>query len=268
MSVSPDGILEAVFDPAWASVRLIVDGGMWPSTVASITVTRSVPGVPMIGVRGIDHLAVVGGSLITSDIEMPLDSSVTYSATGYSAAGAIVKTASATVGTSGAACGAWLKVAGRPNLTCHSVLRGVSEVESSTQGGVYDVAGGGGIAVAEVAGVNADRLALTIGSLTTQQTNAIRAVIEHHRIVLIQSCSHQPFDSGWYFIESSKRALRGGTALLPGRDFTLQLVRTGIPSGAGQGIAGWSWAGVQNTYPDWAAVTANNPSWFDLMQGV
>ena len=266
MSVSPDGILEAVFDPAWASVRLIVDGGMWPSAVASITITRSVPGVPMIGVRGVDRLAVVGGSLITSDTEMPLDSSVTYAVTGYSAAGAVVKTASATVATSGAACGAWLKVAGRPNLTCHAVLRDVGEVESTTQGGVYDVAGGGGIAVAEVAGVNADRLAITIGSLSTQQTDAIRAVLEH-RIVLLQSCSHQPFDSGWYFIESAKRALRGQLATIPGRDFTLQLVGTGIPSGAGQGIAGWSWAGVKGTYPTWAAVMAAKPSWFRLGQG-
>jgi len=31
MPVSGDGILEAVFDPVWAAVRLIVDGGMWPA---------------------------------------------------------------------------------------------------------------------------------------------------------------------------------------------------------------------------------------------
>lgn len=268
MSTSSDGILEAVFDPAWATVRLVVDGGMWPSAVASITVTRSVPGVPTIGVRGIDRLSVVGGYFIGSDPEAPLDSSATYSVTGFSAAGAVVKTASVTVDTSGAACGAWLKVAGHPNLTTHTVLRDVGDVESSTQGGVYDVAGGGGIAVAEVAGVNADRFALTIGSLSTQQTNAIRAVLEHHRIVLIQSCVHEPFDSGWYFVEKSNRALRGGTALLPGRDFTLSLVGTGIPSGAGQGIAGWSWASVMGTYPTWADLQAAESSWFDLMQGV
>lgn len=267
MSTSPDGILEAAFDPAWASVRLVVDGGMWPSSVASITITRSVPGVPAIGVRGIDRLPVVGGFFVGSDSEVPLDSAVRYAATGYSEAGAVVKTSSVTVDTSGAACGAWLKVAGHPNLTTHTVLRDVGEVESSTQGGVYDVAGGGGIAVAEVAGVNADRFTLTIGSLTTQQTNAIRAVIEHHRIVLIQSCSHEPFDSGWYFVESAKRALRGQLATIPGRNFTLSLVGTGIPSGAGQGIAGWSWASVMGTYPTWAALMAAEDSWFDLMQG-
>lgn len=266
MSTSPDGILEAVFDPAWATVRLIVDGGMWPSAVASITVTRSVPGVPTIGVRGIDRLSVVGGYFIGSDPEAPLDSSATYSVTGFSAAGAVVKTASVTVDTSGAACGAWLKVAGHPNLTTHTVLRDVGEVESTTQGGVYDVAGGGGIAVAEVAGVNADRFTLTIGSLTTQQTDAIRAVLKH-RIVLIQSCAHQPFDSGWYFVESAKRALRAQLATIPGRDFTLSLVGTGIPSGAGQGIAGWSWDGVKGTYATWTDVMAAHPSWFDLMQG-
>ncbi len=39
MGVSPDGILEATFDPAWAAVRLVVDGGMWPAPTVTNLLT-------------------------------------------------------------------------------------------------------------------------------------------------------------------------------------------------------------------------------------
>lgn len=269
MPVAPNGILQAEYDPQWATTSLIVDGGMWPSAVVRITIVRSVAGVSDITVRGVDRRPVVGGYFIGSDPEMPLDSTVTYTVTGYSAAGAVVGTSTVSVDTSGAACGAWLKVAGQPNLTIRAELAEVGEVDSTTQGGVYDIAGGGVVAtsVAEANGINADRLTLGIRGTTDQQARAIRTTLQS-RILLIQSCSHEPFDPGWYFVASVKRSLRTQMAKFPGRNFSLELVRTGIPSGVGQGIAGLSWAGVMDTYPTWAAVQAAEPSWWDLMQGV
>lgn len=268
MPVAPNGILQAEYDPAWATTSLIVDGGMWPSPVTAITVVRSVAGVADISVRGVDRRPVVGGFFIGSDPEMPLDSTVTYTVTGYTAAGAVVETSTVSVDTTGAACGAWLKVAGQPNLTIRADLAEVGDVESTTQGGVYDIAGGGLVAtsVAEANGLNADRLTLVVRGKTDQQARAIRTTLQS-RILLIQSCAHEPFDPGWYFIDKMTRRLRAQTTSVPGREFTLSMTRTGIPSGVGQGIAGWSWAGVMDTYPTWAAVKAANPSWWDLMQG-
>lgn len=90
MPTSPDGILTAQFDPTRAAVSLVVDGGMWPSPVARITVTRTPTGQPTVPVRGLENQRVVGGWYIGSDHEVPLDTDVRYEVIGYDSGGAVV----------------------------------------------------------------------------------------------------------------------------------------------------------------------------------
>lgn len=83
MPTSPDGILTVTFDPASAAVSILVDGSMWPSTVAEITVTRTALGQTSVPVRGLENLRVEGGWYIGTDHEAPLDTEVTYEVVGY-----------------------------------------------------------------------------------------------------------------------------------------------------------------------------------------
>lgn len=87
MPTSSDGILEATYDPTIASVRLVVDGGMWPSPVTYITVTRTPAGQATVPVRGLELRRVQGGWYIGTDGEMPLDVDVTYGVVGYDSLG-------------------------------------------------------------------------------------------------------------------------------------------------------------------------------------
>lgn len=260
-------LLTATFSPGTASVSLVVDGSFWASVPASITVERRVAGRETVPVRGAHRVAAVGGYFVGSDSEMDLDSTVTYVVTGYTSSGSAITGAEVTVSTEGGECGAWLKVAGRPGLNVLTILRNVGDVTSESQGGVYDIAGGRGVAVAEASGTRADRLSLLVGSEDSGHTDRVRAVLDESRIVLVQSCRHRPFDSGWYFIPSVARSMRTQMSEFPGRNFAFDLVRTGVPAGAGQGLASWSWSALLESYATWQDVYEAFPSWFATAQG-
>ena len=238
MPTGSDGVLTATWRPEAAAVSLEVLGSAWPSAVVEVRIMRLVAGETDVPVRGADRVPAVGGFWVGSDHEMPLGSSITYQAIGYASAGAAVLSSMVTVSTSGAPHGIWLKVAGKPNLSVCTVGRSVDGPTSETQGGVYDIAGGFGVAVASASGINADRLTLTIGSVDAAQEQSIRAVLSAHRVLLIQDCGHDVIPSGWYFVSSVSRAPRDARYLAPGRNHTLALTRTGIPAGAGQGVGG------------------------------
>ena len=267
MPTGSDGILTATWRPEAAAVSLEVLGSAWPSAVVSVRIERRVAGESVVPVRGADRVPAVGGYWVGTDHEQPLESSVTYRAIGYTAAGAQVLSAMVTVSTSGAPHGIWLKAAGQPNLTVRTVGRGADGPTSETQGGVYDIVGGVGVAVASAAGVNADRLTITIGSLDAAQEQSIRAVLSAHRVLLIQDCGHDVIPSGWYFVSSVSRAPRDARYLAPGRNHTLALTRTGVPAGAGQGVVGWSYAAVAATYATYAALKAAKATYFDVARG-
>lgn len=262
-----DGVLTATWRPEAAAVSLEVLGSAWPSAVVEVRMMRLVAGEPDVPVRGADRVPAVGGYWVGSDHEMPLGSSIAYQAIGYTSAGVAVLSSMVTVSTEGARHGIWLKVAGRPNLSVCTVGRAVDGPTSETQGGVYDIAGGFGVAVASASGINADRLTLTIGSVDAAQEQSIRAVLSAHRVLLIQDCGHDTIPSGWYFVSSVSRAPRDLLYLLPGRVHTLTLTRTGVPAGAGQGVIGWSWDAVAATYATWDDVEAAYATWFDLERG-
>lgn len=269
MPVSGDGILEATFDPVWAAVRLIVDGGMWPSSVGTITVTRVVAGEAAVPVRGLEARAVVGGYYVGTDHEAPLGSSVTYRVDGYAGA-TFVASATVTVSTAGAAEGLWLKVAGAPDLTMRCDVEGVGSAASVTVGGVYQIAGGGGAVAqttAQWSGIESDALAVTLRVTPGSELARLRGILGASRILLIQGIGVSDVDQGWYFLSAVERANPGQVETWPFRSVTLDLQRTGIPAGAGSGIAGTTWAALMDTYATWTDVMAAKATWFDVLKG-
>lgn len=267
MPTSPDGILQAEFDTAWASVTLIVDGGMWPSPVTAVTIRRAVAGVEAVTVRGVDRLPLVGGYFIGTDSEAPLGASVQYVADGYASTGELVASATISVATSGAAAGVWLKVAGSPNLTAHAAIRAIGDIESTTQGGVYQIAGGGAVGVSEFGGINAENFSLTLSANVGGQLEQLRGALYTSRTVLVQPVGSTDIDPGWYFVHRVTRSNPAQVEHSRFRWYTLDLTRTGVPSGAGQGLSDWSWAAVLETYSTWEALGAAHPSWFSLLRG-
>ncbi|QIK82391.1 hypothetical protein [Sanguibacter sp. HDW7] len=267
MPTGADGVLTATWRPEAAAVSLEVLGSAWSSAVVEVRVMRLVAGESDVPVRGADRVPAVGGYWAGSDHEQPLGSSVTYQAIGYTAAGVAVLSSMVTVSTEGAPHGIWLKAAGRPNLTVRGTGRASDGPVSQTQGGVYDVIGGTGVAVASVAGVNASTYSLVVSSEDAGVEASIRALLSTTRVVLVQDCGHDVIESGWYYVSQVSRAPRDPQYLLPGRVHTLSLTRTGVPAGGGQGVIGWSWAAVTATYPTWSAAMAAHPTWFDLTRG-
>lgn len=270
MPVSADGILEVVFDPAWAAVRLVVDGGMWPAPVDAITVTRSTPGAPVVPVRGLEARPVVGGYYVGTDHEMDLDSAITYRVAGTSG-GEPVAAAEVVVSTSGAQWGLWLKCAGRPDLTCLVEVRDLGAVVSQTIGDVYQIAGGGGSVAqtsAHWSGIEAAEVPVVVAADAGSPLARLRALLRATRVLLVQSGQPTELDPGWYYVRSDSLHNPGGFLAYDERHVTMRLVRTGVPAGQGGTVTGSSWAQVMETYPTWADVVASVDSWFDLVRGV
>jgi len=269
MPVSGDGILEAAFDPAWAAVRLIVDGGMWPDPVDTITMTRVVAGQPAEPVRGLQARSVVGGYFVGSDHECPLDSSVTYTVAGC-AGTTPVASATVTVSTTGAQWGVWMKAAGKPDLTCRVRWCEVGGVASETIGDAYTIAGGGGAvahSAAQWSGIHADEVPIVVATESPAELARFRALLTTARVLLLQTGAPQELDSGWYLVRGVTRSNPAQYPEFPERRFTMRLVRTGVPAGQGSGIAGTTWAGVMDAYPTWADVMAAHDTWFDVLRG-
>lgn len=268
MPTGADGVLTATWRPEAAAVSLEVLGSAWSSAVVEVRVMRLVAGEPDVPVRGADRVPAVGGYWAGSDHEQPLGSSVTYQAIGFTAAGATVLSSMVTVSTEGAAHGIWLKAAGRPNLTTRLGLVEVGELGSATQGGVYNVVGGRGIAVAAAAGREGDTLSLTVRAASVADLEAVDALLDEHRVLLIQPIARvRPFRPGWWFVSAVSTSLEVQVDRSDSWLIALSLTRTGVPAGGGQGVIGWSWAAVTATYPTWTAAMAAHPTWFDLTRG-
>lgn len=268
MPVSTDGILEATFDPAWAAVRLIVDGGMWPDPVSVIDVTRQTPGQAAVPVRGLEHRAAVGGTYVGTDHEMPLESSVTYSVTGYDDDGLAVATSTVTVDTAGAGAGLWIKVAGKPDLTVRAELRPIGSIASPTIGGVYQIAGGGGSVAqttAQWSGIESESAQVII-AVAKADAARLRRTLEYRQL-LLQPTPESELDAGWYFLARVDRFNPSGMVAGVQREFILDVQRTGVPAGEGAGIADNSWARVMDEFATWQDVIDAYDTWFDVLRG-
>jgi hypothetical protein len=261
-------LFAATFDPAWATVGLIVDGSLWGSSVDHVTITRQVTGEGDIHVRGVESLAALGGYFVGSDPEAPLESTVTYRVDGYLAA-VFVQSATATVDTTGAARGLWLKVPGDPSATVRCAVIAVGDTSSPTIGGVYQIIGGGAVsqAVASWSGISADQLGVTLQVEPGDALARIRAALDASRVLLIQPVNVQDVDAGWYFVGNVARSNPGQYDTYPFRLVSLDLTRVGVPAGDGQGIPGWTCAAVLDTYTTCAVMLAAKATCFDLLQG-
>ena len=262
-------LFTATFDPAWATVGLVVDGSLWGSAVDHITITRQVAGGGDIHVRGVESLAVLGGYFVGSDPEAPLESTVTYRIDGYLAA-VFVQSAIVTVDTTGAANGLWVKVPGDPSSTVRANLRSVSDIASPTIGGVYQIVGGGAVSqsVASWSGIESDQGSVSISVAHPAGTERLRAALSAARVLLLQPVGSTDLDAGFYFVDGVSRSNPAQIEAFSQRWFALGVQRVGIPVGDGQGIPGWTCAAVLDTYATCAVMLAAKATCFDLLQGV
>lgn len=267
MAISADGIIEATFDPAWAAVDVVIDGAMWPSAVDTITIARTVAGGSAVILRGVDALPVVGGYWVGTDHEGDLNSSITYRVDGYLGA-AFVASATVSAPTSGAASGLWLKVAGRPDLTVRCDVESIGRATSATIGGVYQIAGGGGVIsqTAQWSGVTPDSVPASVRVDPTIELSRLRSLMSTSRVLLAQGIGASDIDHGWYYVDSVTRTNPGDYDEYPYRVVGMSLTRTGIPAGDGTGIAGLTWATVFDTYATWTALATARATWFDVLK--
>lgn len=264
-------ILETLYDPARAAVVLTVDGGMWPSAVTHITMTRTPLGGATVEVRGLVQRRVEGGWYIGSDHEMPLDTDVEYTVTGYSSLGAEVATETSTVSTVGASWGLWLKAAGQGDLTLLAQLRDRGESSSATIGGTYQVHGGP--EVAQWSGVAGERITLTLQTRTAAADAALTRLLTTTRVLLIQSGQPSEFGdvsgSGWWFVQNKAQGnpSRTRSDVYAVRQHTLQLVATTVPAGDGVLSTGQTYSTVYGNFATYQAIVDDVPTYGDLLTG-
>lgn len=269
MPTSPDGIFEAEFEASQNLVRLVVDGGMWPAPVSRLTITRSSAGAPTEPVRTANAVAAAGGWFLGTDDAAPMDTSCTYTVTGFTEWGEVVASTSVVVDTTGAVWGLWLKSPGRPQLTCQVPLAQIGDVASATQGGAYQVAGGG--SVPQWSGTDSDALAVTLLPRDDREVARLTALLRDERVLLIQTGEPgEPLlPSGYYFVEGVGRSnpAQVRTDVYGRRVFVLQLTATSAPAGEGQGFTGTTYETVRQSYATYGDVLAGAATYFDVLEG-
>lgn len=258
--------LVATWQPASASVLLTVVGSTWTTVPATVTVTRKTASTAEVKVRGIIGKSVIGGYLVATDHEMDLNANVTYTITGYSALGAVVGSASATVATTAATDGVWVKAPGRPDLSVFCLPASLGDVSSQTIGGVYQVIGGQAVAVAQWSGLAALSAGLTLRTDRGSHTSRLKALLQVARVLLVQPVGWSDLDPGWYYASSAVWQNPGGFDAFTFRLCTLALQHVGVPAGQQSG-ATWTYAVSSATWATYAASKAAHASYFARSQG-
>lgn len=258
--------LVATWQPDSASVLLTVVGSTWTTVPATVTVTRKTAATPETKVRGIIGKPVIGGYLVATDHEMDLNSTVTYTITGYSALGAVVGSASASVATTAVTAGVWVKAPGRPDLTVFCLPASLGDVSSQTVGGVYQVIGGQAVAVAQWSGLAALSAGLTLRTDRGSHTSRLKALLQVARVLLVQPVGWSDLDPGWYYASSAAWQNPGGFDAFTFRLCTLALQSVGVPAGQQSGGT-WTYATSTGTWATYAASKAAHSSYFARSQG-
>lgn len=257
--------LSASFDSATASVTLVIDGTSWSTVPDTVTAVRSVPGGSDDVVRGVIDKEVVDGYLVATDHEMDINSSVTYTVTGY-VSGSAVETASATVSTTCTEPGVWVKAPGRPDMSLLCQPATVGEISSPTVGGTYQVLGGEAVAIAQFSGVAPESFQITLRTDAGEQTDALRALLADFRVILLQPVGVDDIDPGWYFIGQANRSNPGGFNAFGFRYTSLTPVSSRAPAGQAGG-ATWTYAALAEVYATYADRDAAYSSYFEMSQG-
>ncbi|GMA22291.1 hypothetical protein GCM10025864_44560 [Luteimicrobium album] len=260
----------STFDTARNLVQLVIDGRDtgW-STATSVTVTRTVAGASPVPVRGSVAVAVVGGVLLSSDNEAPMDSAVTYAATAVGDDDPVAL--SGTVETTGAAWGLWVKVPGRADLNCRVPLRDFGQVTRQTQGGSWQVPGGQ--RVAESSGLAQASSTLEVATRTPGQLAALAAVLEGAPggVVLLQT--GQPAEpelpSGYYQVTSwsTSNPGRARSDVSGWRVHTLTVDQVAMPAGDATGFSGMTYNQVADRFATYQDLLDGVPTYLDLATG-
>lgn len=259
-------VLVATFDADTSAVQLSIDGSTWSTVPATVTATRLVAGGSEELVRGVVAKPVIAGYLVAVDHEMPLNADVAYTVTGYSAAGAVVGSASVSVATTSTKVGIWVKAPGRPDLSVFCQIASLGEISSATIGGTYQVLDGDAVAVAQFSGVAPESFPLVLRTDVGAETDALRALLKEYRVVLLQPVGTRDMDAGWYFTGQANRSNPGGFDGFSFRYTTLAPVASRVPAGLVGGAA-WTYDALLATYASYAAVKAAYPSYFAMSQG-
>lgn len=268
MPVAADGILAAAFVAESNFVTLQTVGAAWPEPIVTVSVTRTAAGAGTVPVRDLTHKSVVGGVLLWSDNEAPLDAEVTYTATGHGDAGQVVAVSTVTVSTSGAEWGLWLKAPGRADLNTQATLSRMGDIDSATDGGSYQVPGGPRIA--EHAGVVGDVFDFDVDTYDAAGASALTALLATTRLLLLQTGAPEELTSGYYRVVRSRRANPAQVRIdeVGLRRFTLEVEQVAAPAGEGSGFFGVSHGSIAATYATHQAIADSVASHLDLAMGV
>jgi hypothetical protein len=249
---------------ASASVEELMAG-----PVSRVLIERSSPGVATEPVRTANGAPAAGGWFLGADDAAPMDTTCTYTVSGLDQYGGLVATSSVTVETTGAAWGPWLKAPGRPQLTVQVPLAQVGDVASPTQGGAYQVPGGG--SVPQWSGTDTDALAVSLLPRDESEVARLTALLRAERVLLIQTGepAEPLLPSGYYFVEGVGRSnpAQVRVDVYGRRVFALQLTATSAPAGAGQGFTGTTYETVRQTYATYQDVVDGNATYFDVYAG-
>jgi hypothetical protein len=260
--------LTATFYPGSNLVQLVLDGaGTGWSTVTKATITRSVAGGSPVPVRGVEARPVVGGVLVWSDNEAPQDATVTYTATGVGPDSPVTQTA--TVETTGAEWGLWLKPPGRADLNCRVHFRGAGDMGQDDVGGSWTIPGGG--RVSESSGLAPLTTAITATVRSADELAAARSAIAQApgRVLLLQTGQPEELPSGYYHVTSVSQSNPANlrTDLYPRRILTLQVEAVDMPAGDSTGFSGVSHDVIAATFPSHQAIKDAGLTHLDLALG-
>jgi hypothetical protein len=260
----------ATFYPGSNLVQLVLDGaGTGWSTATAVTITRSVADASPVPVRGVEARPVVGGVLVWSDNEAPMDASVVYAATAVGPDSPVALTAN--VATTGAAWGLWIKAPGRADLTCRVSLRDLGQTSRQAQGGSWQIPGGQ--RVAESSGLAQVSSSIEVATKSPGQLAALAAVLEAApgQVVLLQTGSpaEPELASGYYQVT-------GWTTSTPGRArsdvsawrvHTLTVDQVAMPAGDSTGFSGVSHDVIAATFASHQAIADAGLTHLDLALG-
>jgi len=262
--------LTPTFYPQQNLVQLVLDGtGTGWSTATAATITRSVAGGSPVPVRGVERRPVVGGVLVWSDNEAPMDTSVVYAATGVGFDGPVPLTA--TVETTGAAWGLWVKAPGRADLNVRVALRDFGQTTRQVQGGSWQIPGGQ--RVAESSGLAQVSSTIEVATRAPAEHDALRAVLEAAPggVVLLQT--GQPAEpelpSSYYQVTSwsTSNPGRARSDVSGFRVHTLAVDRVAMPAGDSTGFSGVSHDVIAATFPSHQAIKDAGLTHLDLAMG-
>lgn len=259
--------LTATFVPSGAYVQLVSDGD-GVDTATSVTVTRSVPGVDDMVVRGLDGRPVVGGVVVFSDNEAPLDATVTYTAA-WATDDGVFAAQTATVTTTGAAWGLWVKAPGRADLNVQVGFSDAGDLSQTVQGGSWDIPGGGRVSESSGMALITTSLALTVR--TVAQLAALRAVISQApgSALLLQTGQPEELPSGYYQVtgisQGNPTHLRSDMQAY--RTVTLNVSAVQVPAGDATGFAGVTHDVIAASFASHQAIVDADLTHLDLALG-